>query len=443
MKRNMNELINVKSGDIVVIGCSTGPDSMALVDVLVKHSKLVDFKIIVAHVNHNIRKASIKEERFLDEYCRSNNLVFEKMSITDYGDDNFHNEARNIRYRFFDDVALKYGANYVMTAHHGDDLVETILMRLSRGSTLSGYAGFKEEVVKDNYKLVRPLIGVSKDEILGYNKVNKVPYFIDKSNAKMKYTRNRYRKNVLSFLKTENENVHLKFLQYSEKLQRALSYLDKQAFIAYNKCYSNNQINLEVFNQFDEFIKEEVLNIILEEVYEDDLILITEKHVSLILELISSSKKNNYVYLPNDFIVKKEYNKIAFCLKQDEILSYEIELSSSVELPNGYTLSLVDECLDTSNNVIRLNSQELVFPLIVRTRRFGDRMYVKNLDGSKKVKDIFIDSKVVLDERDTWPIITDSKGTIVFIPGIKKSKYDKTKRDDYDIIIKYYKTEGN
>ncbi len=438
-KRNkLVELINLVKNDVVVLGCSTGPDSMALLDVLVKKSRVIGFKIVVAHINHNVRKASYKEEKFLLEYCQKNNLFFEKMVITDYGDDNFHNEARNIRYRYFDELARKYNANYVMTAHHGDDLVETVLMRLVRGSTLFGYAGFREEIEKDTYKIVRPFIRVSKEEILDYNKQYKVPYFIDKSNDKDKYTRNRYRKYVLSFLKKENSGVHLKFLQYSEKLNKALVFLDEQVSCEYKKCYKNQVIDVEYFLSLNTVIQSELINKILQDVYQDDLILINERHVDLILSLINSKKKNNFICLPNDFIVKKEYNKVAFCLKHEELLSYEVELSSIVDLPNGKTLEIVKESNETNNNVIKLNSLEIVLPLIVRTRRIGDKMQVKNMNGHKKIKDMFIDLKIPVEKRDTWPIVTDSMGTIVFVPGIKKSKYDKTKKDGYDIIIKYY-----
>ena len=78
-----------------------------------------------------------------------------------------------------------------------------------------------------------------------------------------------------------------------------------------------------------------------------------------------------------------------------------------------------------------------MLPLIVRSRRFGDKIKVKGLNGSKKVKDIFIDKKVSLSNRDIWPIVLDSKGNVVWIPGLKKSKFDKKKSDNYDIILKY------
>ena len=120
-----------------------------------------------------------------------------------------------------------------------------------------------------------------------------------------------------------------------------------------------------------------------------------------------------------------------------EITSYEIEFNNYVLLPDNHVIERVEDTSDNSNNICRLNSQDITLPLIVRTRKIGDRMLVKGLDGSKKVKDIFIDKKIKMDKRDAWPIVVDSKGKIVWIPGIKKSVYDKKKVDSYDIVLKY------
>ena len=203
----LNDLV-LKDGDIIVLGNSYGPDSMALLDILLKIKKKKNISIIVAHVNHNVRKESAKEKEDIEQFCLKNELVFESMIIEQYGDDNFENEARNIRYNFFEDLIHKYKANYLFTAHHGDDLIETVLMRISRGSTLKGYSGFSKLIDMGDYKIVRPMIFVTKEEIIEYNDKNKVPYAIDKTNLENEHTRNRYRHMVLPFLKKEDPNIH-------------------------------------------------------------------------------------------------------------------------------------------------------------------------------------------------------------------------------------------
>lgn len=426
-----------QTNDTIVIGCSSGPDSMALVDMLLRIRDKYDLSLIVAHVNHNVRKESYEEAEYMKNYCEKNNLVFETMVIEEYGDDNFHNEARNIRYNFFESLINKYEANYLMTAHHGDDLIETVLMRVVRGSNLNGYSGFKEVVPMDGYKIVRPLIHYTKQELEEYDKENNIKYFVDSSNDKDKYTRNRYRKYVIPFLKEEDENVHHKFLKFSEELDAASKFIDKVRDKALKRCVDENCIKLDFFRQEDSFIQKEILYYLLSEFYQDDLILVSDKHIDLLFDLIYSNKANAFINLPNEVVANKSYNMLELKRETLEITSYEIEFDNYVLLPDNHVIECINDTEDNSNNICRLNSEDITLPLIIRTRRVGDRMRVKGLDGSKKLKDIFIDKKICLDKRDSWPVVVDSKGKIVWIPGIKKSVYDKKKIDSYDIVLKY------
>ena len=230
----------IKQDDVVVIGCSGGPDSICLFDILKNLQKEIDFSLICAHVNHNVRKESKNEQIFMEKYCLKNKIPFETMTITKYSDDNFENEARTIRYKYFDDLMKKYNGTYLMTAHHGDDLIETILMKIVRGSSISGYSGFSKEVDKSSYKIIRPLISVTKEDILNYNKKHKLNYFIDKTNFDNFHTRNRYRKVVLPFLKKEDKNVHEKFLKYSKTLQMYNEYINKETTKIIKKAYQSD-----------------------------------------------------------------------------------------------------------------------------------------------------------------------------------------------------------
>lgn len=430
------ERIDVEKNSTIVIGCSSGPDSMALFDMLLKKREEYDLKLICAHVNHNLRLQSKEEAIFLKAFCKEKDVLFEYLLIDNYGDDNFHNEARNIRYNFFEEVVKKYDADYLMTAHHGDDLIETILMRISRGSSLKGYSGFQGEVEKDGYKIIRPLIDMTKDEILEYDRENKVQYFIDSSNTKMKYTRNRYRANVLPFLKSEDPNIHLKYLKFSEDLDRAYQIVEREKQKVLKKVTKDGKIIIDLFKEVDPYFQKEILYSLINKFYEDDLILLTDHHIDLIMKMIDSRKANSYVDLPNDVIARKEYNYLEISRKNDEVFNYEIEYNKYVELPNG---KVIKEGQDegNSNDICRLCSKEINLPLIVRNRKIGDKMQIKGLNGSKKIKDIFIDKKINSKERDLWPVVVDSTDSIVWLPGLKKSKYDKKKDEEYDIIMKY------
>ena len=332
----------------------------------------------------------------------------------------------------------KYEANYLMTAHHGDDLMETVLMRLVRGSTLKGYSGFSQEVDMDTYKIVRPLIYVTKEEVETFNKKKNIPYVIDESNSKGKYTRNRYRMDVLPFLKKEDMNVHEKFLKFSKMLEKYDDFINKQVRKNFGKVFIDNELIIDEYLKLDQLIQEKILYSVLENIYHDDLMLINDRHVSLISQLILSNKKNSYIYLPNNVKVIKAYNKLVFRLESNEVNNYEIELINYAILPNGKHLEIVDLCDTNGNDICRLSSSDITLPLYIRTRKLGDKMALKGTNGHKKIKDIFIDCKIPMEDRELWPIIVDSNDQVVWIPGLKKSKFNKQKNEKCDIIIKYY-----
>lgn len=430
--------IGLEPNDTIVVGVSGGPDSMALLYILNEFKKKLDLKIVCAHVNHNKRVESEQEKIDLENYCKANNIIFEYIKITKWGDDNFHNEARSVRYNFFEELVMNYGAKYLMTAHQGDDLIETILMRIVRGSTLKGYSGFSRIVDKGTYKIVRPLITVTKDEIMEFDKLNNIKYAIDQSNNEDHYTRNRYRHTVLPFLKHEDPKVHKKFLKYSEILLEYSDYVDKEANKVFNKVFIGGNLDIDKFNELDNIIQTKIIYSILEKIYGDDLLIIGAVHVELIFDLIKSSKSNSIVHLPNNVIVVKSYNELSFSFDDDESSEYEIEINDRVNLPNGKIIEIVNESIDTSNYTIRLDSKEVKLPLYVRNRKDGDRIEVKGLNGTKKVKDIFIDEKIKISDRDSWPVVLDSTDKIVWIPGLKKSNLDKKITEEYDIIMKYY-----
>ncbi len=430
--------IRFKIEDVVIVGVSGGPDSMALLYILNEFKKKIGFRIVCAHVNHNKRKESEQEKIDLENYCKSNDTIFEYKKIESWGDDNFHNEARSVRYNFFEELVNKYEAKYLMTAHQGDDLIETILMRIVRGSTLKGYSGFSRIVDKGYYQIVRPLITVTKDEINEFNKKNNIKYAIDSSNNEDHYTRNRYRHVVLPFLKKEEKNVHKKFLKFSETLIETSNYIDNEARKVFNKVFQDGSLFIDKFVQLDEVIQTKIVYNILEKIYGDDLLIIGDAHVELIFDLIKSSKSNSIVHLPNNVIVIKSYNELIFSFDEDEYGSYEIEINKIVNLPNGKIIEEIEDTNDTSNYIIRLNSKEISMPLYVRNRKDGDKIIIKGMSGHKKVSEIFINEKIKTNERKLWPIVLDSKDNIVWIPGIKKSKFDKTGTGEYDIILRYY-----
>ena len=118
------------------------------------------------------------------------------------------------------------------------------------------------------------------------------------------------------------------------------------------------------------------------------------------------------------------------------VMPYDIELTDEVFLPNGFTIKKVDSSKTDGNDILRLKSSDIVLPLRVRTRKSGDRIKVKNMNGTKKVSEVLINAKIPSSKRNLWPIVVDSTDKIVWIPKVKKSKYNRLKDEDCDIIFK-------
>ncbi len=444
----MNEVIKFLENDIfiennlsVVVACSGGPDSMALLDILLKLRDKRKINIICAHVNHKLRIESEQEKIDVENFCENNEIIFEYMEITKYDKDNFHAQARNIRYNFFDELMKKYNSKYLFTAHHGDDLIETILMRISRGSTVKGYSGFGKITKKSNYYLVKPLIYVTKQQLLEYVKDNDIKYAVDKSNEKSVYTRNRYRKNILPFLKEENNNIHLKYLKFSEQLIKYENYIQKEVKRIIPEVIINDRLNVEKFNNMDIVIQEEIIRYMLENIYKSDISVICNSHINQILLLLESNKPNAFINLPNGIRVIKEYNELYINNLNSENCDFKILLKDEVVIDDN-KIEIVEESDDTSNYTIKLNSDEIKLPLYIRNIKTSDRMRIKGLNGSKKIKDIYIDLKIPKEKRNRLPILVDSEDNILWLPGLKKSKYDKSKIEKYDIIVKYIEKGG-
>ena len=422
---------NIENNSTVIVACSGGPDSMCLLNLVNSLKETMNLNVIIAHVDHNVRKESKEEAKMVESYALNNNLTFELMEIISYNNDTFsENEARKKRYDFFKELQKKYNASILLTAHHGDDLIETILMRLTRGSNLNGYIGIREITTNQNFKILRPLLTTTKKDIIKYLDENNINYALDKTNDEMIHTRNRYRKIVLPFLKKENPLVHEKYLKFSKELieydKFVTSYIKSKNFI------QDDKILIIKLKDESDFIKRKCLEIIIKELQKKDYFDISDEQINLLMRLYNLSNKS--VDLNNNYQGINSYGKI-FIRKKEISFKKEIILDKDTEYGNFRFYYNINE-MNKSNSCIALDTTTIKLPLKIRTIQEKDRMNVKNLNGSKKVSDIFINSKVPKYEREGYPILVDSNDEILWIPNIKKSKFAKDKSEKYDIIIK-------
>ena len=439
MISNILTNINIKNETHLIVGCSAGPDSMALLHYLKNNT---DKTIICAHINHNVRKESQKEQQYLKKYCEKNNIIFETTTLGKFSNKNFENEARQKRYQFYQEIINKYKAKYLFLAHHGDDLIETIIMKINRGSNLEGYAGIKRISKKNNYYIVRPFLKYTKQDLINYNQTNNITYFIDKSNFDLKYTRNRIRSKILPLLKEENPNIHKQFLKYSTTLLEYHNYIEKEITNILETTYQNNTLDLNKFNSLDPFLQKNLLYKILTNYYNNLPNIIKEKNIKDIIKLINNKKPNLSINLPHNIICQKEYQKLKIKKENYKTSHYKIKIKKETSI-NNFTIKLINKTTEDGNNICRLNSNNIALPLYIRTRKDGDYIEVKGLNGKKKIKKIFIDKKIPKTLRDSYPLLVDSNDNILWIPNIKKSKFNTQKEEFCDIILKYCEKEEN
>lgn len=399
-----------------ILALSGGIDSMVLFHILYA----LEISIVVAHVNHNKREDSFNEYKEIERICENKNVPFEGLTL-DTLQGNFHDEARQKRLDFFIDCSHKYDAQGVLLAHHSDDQLETILMRITRGSSFTGYAGIKRERLFKDILFIRPLLGVSKEDIIQYAREHNVSYFEDSSNFKDDYTRNRFRHHIIPQLKQENPNIIEKVSQYNNYMSLADDFIKKQRDIFLQKYMINEQVDLNAFNQLDDILKIKVLKYMINE-KSDNTVEVTYSQYQDLLELLNNSNPNVMYNLKGDFILLKVYNQ--FYIGEDIVNSpvfLEINEFDEYIISNSKKFIFSDKKLNISyTDYFEVCYNETVFPLYLRTRQDGDKMSL-NI-GTKKVKSILIDQKIPKRIRDNLILLSDND-KVLWIPTIKKCKF--------------------
>lgn len=305
----------IKNGDNIVIGVSGGPDSMALLNMLIflKNNKKIDFEIFVAHINHGIRIEAEEETKYVEEFCAKNNIecFIKREKVENLAKEQkigTEEAGRKLRYSFFEEVAKKVNANKIATAHNANDNAETVLMNLIRGTGTSGLKGI--EAKRDN-KFIRPLIECKRDEIEEYCELNKLDPKIDKSNSQSIYTRNKVRNILIPLIENEfNPNIITSLNRMSKIIKEENEYLEKQVERIYkeivideylgNKQLDNTNaivLDLKKFNNQDIVIKNRLV------LYTINKLLKTSQniemiHISDIIKLCKNNIGNKYL-VPN------------------------------------------------------------------------------------------------------------------------------------------------
>lgn len=230
VRKTIREFNLIEKNDSIVVGVSGGPDSMTLLSILLKLKEEFHLKIYVAHVNHMLRENAIKDEEYVKEFCKKNNIeiFIKKANISEIAQKEkigLEEAGRNIRYNFFEEVLKNTKSNKIAIAHNLNDKAETIIMNTLRGSGVSGLKGIEAK----RKKYIRPLIEIERYEIEKYCIENKINPRHDESNDDNTYTRNKIRNIVIPYIKNEfNPNIIKTLNRLSEIIKEEDEYVQSE-----------------------------------------------------------------------------------------------------------------------------------------------------------------------------------------------------------------------
>lgn len=442
-----------ESGRRILLAVSSGVDSMVLLHMMAQISQQNDFQIAVAHVNHQIREISATEETFLKKYCAEREIPFFVRRWESLPVSGIEEAARRFRYQFFQELMHDHYFDTLMTAHHADDQLETMLMKMIRDGNLKSASGIKEIQSFAGGKLIRPLLHFSKEEILTYAEQHGVEFYEDETNFLMDVQRNRIRHQIVPLLKKENNQI----LQHFQKLSQQLIWADdilqqgqKNWFKESVQLLDNNwRFELDSLAGFSEAEKYFVLQYFFLQAREQLMVGANDEQLQKIMQLLKEGKAQWALDFENGWQVLKEYGQFSLQnnVSQQLLKAVEIQLGEGLFLSEKEWLGLLP--LEEKENVpekVKLWSEisqplALDFPskVVVRKRKSGDRIQLTPA-LRKKVSRVLIDKKIPNEKRERMWLVEDAKNNILAVLPVAFSYLSIAKETDkihYILLYKY------
>lgn len=461
----LNRLLEEESllppGDRIVVAVSGGSDSTALLQLLFLLSGTWGWSLTAAHANHGFRpEESALEAEAVRSFAEERGIpfVYKELHVPAYLKErggNPQDAARELRYRFLLETAKAVGASRIALAHHADDQAETVLMRLLRGTGITGLAGISMRRTEQNVELVRPLLRITKNELLEELRRQGIGYCTDSSNAKLDYTRNRIRLEALPYLARYNPSIVEALNRLAELASADDSFLEEEAGRVFGRLAvpagEGIRFDRREFASLHVALQRRFLKLILNYVSKG-----TEPpdygEVERIRgSLLHTGKPNAVLRTYGDILVVREYDGIRAEHRADAGFAggsppyrYPLEdADGELWVPEAscrmvYRTLAPDQAERGSGFTACFDAEALAMPLAVRNRREGDRMRPDGLNGSKKVKDIFIDHKVPAALRERMPLLVDRDGSVLWIPGVRRSDAAKVTAETRHVLCIHY-----
>jgi tRNA(Ile)-lysidine synthase len=435
---------------LVLIGVSGGPDSLSLLDVMHR----LGYPLVVAHLNHGLRAEAGEEALVVRESARVRGLgfVLEEADIAGYAREHtlsIEEAARKVRYQFLFEQARKCKAQAIAVAHTADDQIETVLMHMLRGAGLSGLKGmnfhFQPNPWDSEIALVRPLLGIFRDEILSYCSERNLSPVFDRSNLDTTYFRNRIRNELIPLLLTYNAGIKSNLWHMSQILAGDDQVLETYTRIAWRGCcleQSDQGVALEINNLITQpmGIQQRLIRLAIS-ILRPGLRDIDYAGVGKVLEFIQRAKRNAHWDLADGLSLFREGDALWIANWESELpagnapqipnITINIAIPGFIDLPGGWHIQAervavdhdaIDQVVNNPDpNQAWIDNSQDIRELIIRSSQPGDRFLPFGLDGhSVKLSDYFINVKVPRRLRSNWPLICVGD-EVVWIPGYRIS----------------------
>ena len=416
--KKLDEIIKeglISRKDKILIAFSGGPDSVFLYHFLNLLKNIISIEISIVYINHNLRHDVENDLRFINEFSNSNNVNYyiESVDVKKYAIKNKKSielSARELRYEAIETIRKKIGYNKIATGHNLDDNVETFIFRLLRGTSVTGL----KSIPKTRENIVRPILDFEKSEILSFLKNKNYKYIIDYTNNKNDYTRNFIRNKIFP----DFENINPTFRQKIDSLIKEINEKEncKLTFSnIYEETINHKDLLIQLLKQNNVEISREKINQIYKSFFSENGKL--------------QNKGSKEFYLGKNRILQNIYGELKIISVVDEKSKKSVEsdknnkIFDKIKILKGnqsikwynYEIILYENIQDFKTYFINKKNINYTFykfddekikdgKIIVRSRKDGDRIFLKNL-GHKKVKKILIDEKIMKWERDFIPIV--------------------------------------
>lgn len=415
------------------MGVSGGKDSMALADLLLK----AGYNFSVAHCNFCLRKEEADlEEAFVVSYFQEKNIPvfsirFNTQEHADANKQSIQMAARELRYNWFKELKTEHQFDYIVTAHHLNDNIETFFINVLRGAGINGLKGIPEKTET----IVRPLLFASSEQIKEYITRNNLKYKEDSSNSEVKYLRNKLRHELVPLLKEINPKLEETFSKEFNYFREANNLIEETIAKEIENISSNtnNEVSYEIKKVLDSSHIGLLLHYILKQYSFDSSI---ETQVLEAIKAGQSGKlfmsKTHTCLVDRESIIIKENNNTNI------LLSYTIEKNTkSISEPLNLHFEIVDEAkIIVEDNLVCLDFEKLSFPLQIRKWQEGDSFQPLGMQGTKKLSDFFINQKYTLFQKEEQWLLT-SKNEIVWIIGKRiDNRFKVTETTKQTLILK-------